>query len=88
MTAHWRVVTAIPVSLLMAGNRMLTAEVLALTTSVEMQVAASTPLAWDPVRPGLGALAGAPGGRRLLSHQGAQSVREVLEIAKPAGVSR
>ena len=35
-----------PVSSLIAGSRMLTAEVLALTTSVEMQVAASTP----PVR--------------------------------------
>ena len=35
-----------PVSSLIAGSRMLTAEVFALTTSVEMQVAASTP----PVR--------------------------------------
>ena len=33
----------------MAGSRMLTAQVLAFTTSVEMQAAASTPLAWVPV---------------------------------------
>src|SRR6478735_2816649 len=34
-----------PVSSLIAGSRMLTADVLALTTSVDRQVAASTPLA-------------------------------------------
>ena len=33
----------VPVSAEIAGSRMLTAEVLAFTTSVEMQVAASTP---------------------------------------------
>jgi hypothetical protein len=38
--------SAIPVSSLIAGSRMLTADVLALTTKVEMQVAANTP----PVR--------------------------------------
>ena len=43
MTAHCRVSTDVPVSALIAGSRMLTAEVLALTTSVERQVAASTP---------------------------------------------
>ena len=46
MTAHCSVVTDMPVSSLMAGSRMLTAEVLAFTTNVERQVAASTP----PVR--------------------------------------
>ncbi len=43
MTAHCKVSTDIPVSSLIAGRRILTAEVFALTTSVEMQVAASTP---------------------------------------------
>ena len=43
MTAHCRVSTEVPVSALMAGSRMLTAEVLALTTSVDRQVAARTP---------------------------------------------
>ena len=43
VTAHCSVVTLIPVSSLIAGSRMLTAEVLALTTSVERQVAARTP---------------------------------------------
>ena len=43
MTAHWSVVTDMPVSSLMAGSRMLTAEVFAFTTSVEMQAAARTP---------------------------------------------
>jgi hypothetical protein len=40
------VVTEVPVSSEMAESRMLTAEVLAFTTSVEMQVAASTPPPW------------------------------------------
>ena len=44
MTAHCKVSTDIPVSSLMAGSRMLTAEVLALTTRVDKQVAANTPL--------------------------------------------
>src|SRR3954465_15982823 len=48
VTAHCRASTDVPASSLMAGSRMLTAEVFALTTSVERQVAASTPL----VRPG------------------------------------
>lgn len=39
-----------PVSSLMAGSRMLTAEVLALTTRVDKQVAARTPLARDVLR--------------------------------------
>lgn len=43
MTAHCSVVTSMPVSALMAGRRMLTAEVLAFTTKVDRQVAASTP---------------------------------------------
>ena len=43
MTAHCRVATDMPVSWLIAGSRMLTADVFALTTSVERQVAASTP---------------------------------------------
>ena len=43
MTAHCRVSTDMPVSWLIAGSRMLTADVFALTTSVERQVAASTP---------------------------------------------
>src|SRR6478735_5947976 len=43
VTAHCSVSTEVPVSAEMAGSRMLTAEVLAFTTSVEMHVAASTP---------------------------------------------
>ena len=43
MTAHWSVATEVPVSSLIEGSRMLTAEVLALTTSVETQVAIITP---------------------------------------------
>jgi hypothetical protein len=38
-------VVDIPVSSLIAGSKMLTAEVFAFTTSVAMQVAASTPVA-------------------------------------------
>lgn len=43
VTAHCNVVTEVPVSAEIAGSRMLTAEVFAFTTNVEMQVAASTP---------------------------------------------
>ena len=43
MTAHCSVVTSMPVSALMAGSRMLTADVLAFTTKVDRQVAARTP---------------------------------------------
>jgi hypothetical protein len=46
VTAHCSVSTDVPVSSLMAGSKMLTAEVLALTTRVDRQVAADTP----PVR--------------------------------------
>ena len=45
VTAHWRVVTSIPVSSLIAGNRMLTADVLAFTTKVDRHVTAKTPRA-------------------------------------------
>ena len=38
MTAHCNVVTSMPVSALMAGSRMLTADVLALTTRVDRHV--------------------------------------------------
>jgi hypothetical protein len=44
VTAHCKVSTDIPVSSLMAGSKMLTAEVLALTTRVDRHVAARTPL--------------------------------------------
>ena len=43
VTAHCRVATDVPVSWLIAGNRMLTADVLAFTTSVDTHVAAMTP---------------------------------------------
>ena len=49
VTAHCRVSTEVPVSAEMAGSRMLTAEVFAFTTRVEMQVTASTAPAWVPV---------------------------------------
>ena len=45
MTAHCNVVVDIPVSSLIAGSRMLTADVFALTTSVDRHVTARTPLA-------------------------------------------
>lgn len=45
VTAHCRVSTDIPVSAEIAGSRMVTADVFALTTSVEMQVTSSTPTA-------------------------------------------
>ena len=43
MTAHCSVAVDVPTSLLIAGRRMLTADVFALTTSVETQVATRTP---------------------------------------------
>ena len=43
MTAHCRVVTDMPTSSLIDGSRMLTAEVLALTTRVDTHVASMTP---------------------------------------------
>ncbi len=48
VTAHCRVSTEVPVSAEMAGKRMLTADVLAFTTSVEMQVTTSTAPAFVP----------------------------------------
>ncbi len=48
VTAHCRVSTEVPVSAEMAGSRMLTADVFAFTTSVEMQVTVSTPPALLP----------------------------------------
>src|SRR6476469_2232499 len=47
VTAHWRVVTSMPVSSLIAGNRMLTADVLAFTTRVDRHVTAKTPRACE-----------------------------------------
>jgi hypothetical protein len=44
VTAHCSVLSGDPVSSLIEGRRIDTAEVLALTTSVEMQVAARTPV--------------------------------------------
>jgi hypothetical protein len=44
VTAHCKVSTDMPVSALIAGSKMLTADVLALTTRVDKQVAAKTPL--------------------------------------------
>ena len=52
MTAHCSVSTSIPVSALIAGSRMLTADVLALTTKVDRQVAASTPRAAESAERG------------------------------------
>jgi hypothetical protein len=43
VTAHCSVATDEPTSRLMAGSRMLTAEVLALTTRVDTHVASMTP---------------------------------------------
>ena len=61
MTAHCRVSTDMPVSWLIAGSRMLTADVFALTTSVERQVAASTPPVLAVV--GVGVVIGGLAGR-------------------------
>ena len=47
VTAHCSVVTSMPVSSLIAGSRMLTAEVFAFTTRVDRHVAASSPRAVD-----------------------------------------
>ena len=44
VTAHCSVLTEALTSSAIAGSRIVTAEVLALTTSVETQVAASTPM--------------------------------------------
>ena len=43
VTAHWSTEIGDPTSLLIAGNRMDTAEVLALTTSVDRHAASSRP---------------------------------------------
>src|SRR6185312_13035884 len=42
-TAHWSCATGAPVSLLIVGSRIVTAEVLAFTTSAETEAASSTP---------------------------------------------
>ena len=44
VTAHWSCATGAPVSSLIAGSSMVTAEVFAFTTSADTQAAASTPI--------------------------------------------
>ena len=44
MTAHWSCATGASTDLLIDGSRIVTADVFAFTTSVEMHAAASTPL--------------------------------------------
>ena len=44
MTAHCNSATGVPTSSLIDGSRMLTADVLALTTSAETHAAANTPV--------------------------------------------
>jgi hypothetical protein len=48
VTAHCNVLTGDPVSSLIAGSKMATADVLAFTTRVEMHVATSAPVALLP----------------------------------------
>ena len=44
MTAHWSWATGVPVSRLIVGSRIVTADVFALTTNAEIDAAARTPM--------------------------------------------
>ncbi len=78
MTAHCNVVVELPTSALIAGSRMLTAEVFAFTTSVETHVAASTlRLAGVPPSGLVASVDMAPivGGGRVSRHHPAEMTR-------------